>query len=111
MTTTIPNVPEMINVLHWHEEMFDMPENAQLLFSSDLVVNQGFLVKQNVIGLQFHFEPQKNDVREIVINDGGYALECNALSQTPETILQMQMVDFDVNQQVMYTLLDYITSK
>ncbi|MBS0949089.1 type 1 glutamine amidotransferase [Weissella minor] len=111
MTTTIPNVPEMINVLHWHEEMFDMPENAQLLFSSDLVVNQGFLVKQNVIGLQFHFEPQKNDVREIVINDGSYALECNALSQTPETILQMQMVDFDVNQQVMYTLLDYITSK
>lgn len=75
----IPGIPDQLVALHWHEEMFQVPAEAQLLFSSDLVENQGFLLGDNVIGLQFHFEPQIDNVREMVVNDDQYPLEHNDL--------------------------------
>ena len=65
----IPGIPEKLTALHWHQDMFEIPDDAKLLFSSDLNENQGFLYHDNVIGLQFHFEPMKDNVREIAIND------------------------------------------
>lgn len=106
-TGAIPGLPDKITALHWHEEMFEVPTDAQLLFSSDLVKNQGFLLKDNVIGLQFHFEPETDNLHEIVINDGQYALDHNDLHQTPAEI-----IDHGVpaeNRQIMFTLLDFIT--
>ena len=41
--STIPDLSEKLTALHWHEQMFEIPEGAKLLFSSDLVENQGFL--------------------------------------------------------------------
>ena len=78
-----------------------------MLFSSDLVKNQGFLLGDNVIGLQFHFEPQIDNVREIAINDGAYALENNDLHQTPAEIMAHGVPA--ENKDVMFTLLDFIT--
>ena len=57
--STIPDLPEKLTALHWHEQMFEIPEDAKLLFSSDLVENQGFLLGDNVIGLQFHLNQKK----------------------------------------------------
>jgi GMP synthase-like glutamine amidotransferase len=103
----IPGIPEQLTALHWHEEMFQVPDEAQLLFSSDLVKNQGFLLGDNVIGLQFHFEPLIDNVREMAVNDSQYPLDHNDLHQTPQEI-----IDHGVpaeNKQVMFKLLDYIT--
>ncbi|KRM80180.1 glutamine amidotransferase class-I [Limosilactobacillus coleohominis DSM 14060] len=86
--------------------MFSIPDGAELLFSSDLVTNQGFVL-DNMVGLQFHFEPLADNVREIVVNDGEYALDHNDLHQTPAEI-----IDHGVpaeNQQVMFTILDYLS--
>jgi GMP synthase-like glutamine amidotransferase len=104
---TILNIPKECLVLHWHEEMFELPPQAEWLFSSKLVKNQGFLLKQNVIGLQFHFEPEAEDLREIVTNDGNYAEVDNALKQTPETIITQEVPR--ENQAIMFKLLDFIT--
>ena len=96
-----------MDALHWHEEMFEVPDEAQLLFSSDLVKNQGFLLGDNVIGLQFHFEPLADNVREMAVNDDQYPLEHNDLHQTPQEI-----IDHGVpaeNKRVMFSLLDFIT--
>ena len=68
--------------------------------------NQGFLLK-NIIGLQFHFEPTKTDIHEIVVNDASYALNNNALNQSPKDILTN---DFpSENKETMFKLLDYIS--
>jgi GMP synthase-like glutamine amidotransferase len=53
----IPDLPAETTVLHWHQQMFDLPAGADLLFSSKLLKNQGFLLGDKIIGLQFHFEP------------------------------------------------------
>lgn len=106
-STAVPGIPEKLDALHWHEEMFEVPDEAQLLFSSDLVKNQGFLLDDNVIGLQFHFEPLADNVREMAVNDDQYPLEHNDLHQTPQEI-----IDHGVpaeNKRVMFSLLDFIT--
>ena len=87
--------------------MFEIPVGAKHLFSSDLVENQGFLLGDNVIGLQFHFEPEEDNVREIAINDSEYPLENNDLNQTAEEIIAHGVPR--ENKEVMFKLLDFIT--
>ena len=104
----ISDIPEKLTALHWHEEMLEVPKQAELLFSSDLVKNQGF-VMDNVIGLQFHFEPAADNVREIAINDDQYPLDHNDLHQTSEEIIAHGVPA--ENKRVMYRLLDYIAER
>ena len=43
-------------VLHWHGDTFDLPEQAELLASSDLYPHQAFKLGNNILALQFHIE-------------------------------------------------------
>ncbi|MQS43891.1 type 1 glutamine amidotransferase [Companilactobacillus mishanensis] len=102
----VSGIPKKLTALHWHEEMFEVPDEAELLFSSDLVKNQGFVLNHKIVGLQFHFEPMPDNVREMVVNDFPY-IEGSKLNQTAQDIL-----DYPVpgeNQEVMFRILDYIT--
>lgn len=105
---TIPNIPEKLTALHWHQQMFEIPEGAKLLFSSDLVQNQGFIYHDNVLGLQFHFEPEEDNVREIAVNDNHYPEENNSLHQTSQEIIEHGVPK--ENKEVMFKLLDFITN-
>ncbi|WP_251898143.1 type 1 glutamine amidotransferase [Lactiplantibacillus paraplantarum] len=107
-STVIPGIPASLSVLHWHEEMFAVPDEATLLFSSDRVANQGFVFNHRVVGLQFHLEPAADNIREMVVNDGRY-IAGSALKQTTAEILQTPVPS--QNQQVLNTILDYITTE
>ncbi|MBT8130440.1 MAG: glutamine amidotransferase [Gammaproteobacteria bacterium] len=48
-------VGENVNVLHWHGETFDIPEDAQYLASSEQYPNQAFSLGKT-LALQFHPE-------------------------------------------------------
>lgn len=106
---TIPDLPPKMTALHWHQEMFELPDQAKLLYSSDLVKNQGFLWGPNVIGLQFHFEPEEDNLREIAINDCHYPDEHNDLHQNAQQIIAHGVPA--ENKKVMFRLLDYITKR
>lgn len=105
----IPGLPNQLLALHWHEEMFEVPREAQLLFTSDLVRNQGFILGDNVIGLQFHLEPKALNVRTMVVNDGQYANEGNDLHQKADEILQAPVPT--ENQTAVYAIFDFITKE
>lgn len=105
----IPGIPKQLTALHWHEEMFEIPDNAQLLFSSDLVKNQGFVYKHQAIGLQFHFEPEQDNVNEMAVNDNTYPLDHNDLHQTPEQIIKHGVPA--ENKNVMFKLLDFVSQR
>lgn len=107
VSDAIAGLPERMDVLHWHQDMFEIPDGAVRLFSSRLVENQGFLWGSRVLGLQFHFEPLEDNLREIVANDGDYAREGNDLHETPEQILAHGVPER--NKAVLYHLLDSIT--
>lgn len=106
-STVIPGIPAKLTVLHWHEEMFAIPAAAELLFSSERVANQGFVLNHRIAGLQFHFEPQANNVREMVVNDFPY-ITGSVLGQTAAEILATPIPA--ANRTTLYQILDYITA-
>ena len=106
-STVIPGIPAAMSVLHWHEEMFEIQAGATLLFSSDAVRNQGFVMNHRVVGLQFHFEPAADNVREMVVNDYRY-IAGSVLDQSAKAILQTPVPP--ENKDILYTILDYITA-
>lgn len=52
-----------IKVFQWHEDKFDIPEQARVLAQSD-VCPQAFLINRNCYAFQFHFE-----VTEAMVNE------------------------------------------
>jgi len=56
-------LPSQLDVFHWHGETFDLPDDAQLLFSNPRYANQGYAVGPH-LGLQFHVEMEAEQVRE-----------------------------------------------
>ncbi len=43
-------------VFHWHGDTFNLPSGAKQIASSNACKNQGFIMGDNVIALQFHLE-------------------------------------------------------
>ncbi len=58
-------------VLHWHGETFDLPEQAELLASTDVCPNQAFKVANNILALQFHLEVPPEKIEEWLIGHYG----------------------------------------
>lgn len=58
--------PERLNVFHWHGEAFELPSGSMGIASSAQCANQGFIFKNNVVGLQFHLETTKYTAESIV---------------------------------------------
>jgi GMP synthase-like glutamine amidotransferase len=49
------DLPKKLVVFQWHNDTFDLPDGAKLLYEGDIVKNQAFRVGK-AIGLQFHLE-------------------------------------------------------
>ena len=58
-------------VLHWHGDTFDLPPDATLLASTDLVRNQVFTIGQHVLGLQCHLEAEAIGLERWLIGHTG----------------------------------------
>ena len=102
----INDLPEKLQVLHWHEEMFEIPEEAEVLFANDNLQNQAFVLGKQAVGLQFHLEPAKDNIKEIVVNDAQY-LSGSVFKQTAKQIIENPVPK--ENKRAMYRILDYLT--
>ena len=60
--------PTELNVLHWHGDTFEIPVNGTRLCSSPACRNQGFVIGDRLIGLQFHLEMQAEDLARLIDN-------------------------------------------
>jgi len=49
-------------VFHWHEDTFDLPEDATLLATGDLVRTQAFRYGEAAWGTQFHLEVDRAEI-------------------------------------------------
>jgi GMP synthase-like glutamine amidotransferase len=57
------NLPETFSFMEWHEDYFDLPDEATLLASGSDCKNQAFRIGENIYGVQFHPE-----VNESILN-------------------------------------------
>lgn len=55
---------EEFDVFQWHEDMFNIPEEAERLAVSQMCPNQAFRVGSNAYGIQFHMEITDKSIRE-----------------------------------------------
>ena len=53
-------------VFHWHGETYELPENAKLIATNDVCINQGFLYSEHVLALQFHLEMQLEGINALI---------------------------------------------
>jgi GMP synthase-like glutamine amidotransferase len=60
--------PQRLEVFHWHGDTFDIPESGVPLASSKACPNQGFIVENRIVGLQFHLETTPDSASALVEN-------------------------------------------
>jgi GMP synthase-like glutamine amidotransferase len=61
-------LPEVMTVLHWHGETFDLPEGAVRLAESAACRNQAFEFGGRALGLQFHLEVLPDGLEKLIEN-------------------------------------------
>jgi GMP synthase-like glutamine amidotransferase len=92
-------------VFHWHGDTFDLPEHSLLIASTDACKHQAFLIGNNVLGLQFHFEMNEAVIQDMLLYDGHELEEEGVYIQTKEEI-KNGYVYLSQNRKDMYLLLD-----
>ncbi|MFW6224829.1 MAG: type 1 glutamine amidotransferase [Bacteroidota bacterium] len=95
------------HVFHWHGDTFDLPKRSQHLYESVGCSNQGFLFKEKVLGLQFHFEVNHESVQSMVKHGMNEIMEVGRYIQSADSILEDHR-HFSSSHQYLYKLLDYL---
>ncbi|MDT3700393.1 MAG: type 1 glutamine amidotransferase [Thermincola sp.] len=62
------DLPDSFTALHWHGDTFDLPPGALLMATSEACLNQAFLYKDRVLGLQFHLEVDQESLSSLLEN-------------------------------------------
>ena len=92
-------------VFHWHGETFELPSTAICLASSEACLQQAFLYKENVLGLQFHLEMDEAAIEKIIENCRAELTESKFI-QSEETIRQEIKKHIPENRKLLFELLD-----
>ena len=79
-------IPVEFTAFHWHGDTFEIPETAELICSSTACENQGFVIGDRIIGLQFHPEMTGEGVAALTDNCR-HELISSTWVQTEEQIL------------------------
>ncbi|WP_068472714.1 glutamine amidotransferase-related protein [Saccharicrinis aurantiacus] len=96
-----------VKVFHWHGDTFDLPIDAQLLASTDEVVNQAYKINNNVIGLQFHLEQTTDTIDTMLLNCSEEIAQGGDKVQTDAEI-RTQLNYFESNKRLMFSILDFL---
>lgn len=89
--------------LHWHGDTFELPSGAQRLFSSEAYENQGFIVDDRVVGLQFHWEITASGV-DALLSRCADELDGSRWVQSPDSIRSGQ----HNGEETLYAILDFL---
>ena len=92
-------------VFHWHGDTYDLPAGSIRLFSSEVCLNQAFLYKGNVLGLQFHFEATAETLKEMVTHGASELVEDKTVQSAEQILAQTNFIDS--NNRKMFDILNY----
>ena len=102
-TALLKDLEPSFTVFHWHGDTFDLPKGAEHLMQSEACLNQMFLYRNYVLGIQFHFEATV-DTLHATSRHGKDELTPGKYIQSEEYILAQEKLIRDNNQR-MYAIL------
>jgi len=105
----LSNFEDKFPVFHWHGDTYDLPVGSIRLFSSKVCQNQAFLYKDNVLGLQFHFEATSETLKEMVTNGASELIENETIQSVEKILAQTNYTE--LNNMKMFSILDYLQKK
>lgn len=73
----LDGLPRESVTLHWHGDAFELPGGAHRLASTAICPTQGFILRQRLVGLQFHCETSAEDVEAFVREDAAFVVKAN----------------------------------
>lgn len=79
-------LPREFTAFHWHGDTFDLPPDAVRIAASDGCDNQGFLLGDRILGLQFHLEVTERSL-EAMVENGRHELVKEKFVQDESEIL------------------------
>lgn len=89
--------PESIEVFHWHGDTFEIPVGAQRLASSEACSNQGFILNNKIIGLQFHLEVTPESIGTLIENCNN-ELDGSVYVQSEKKLIPENPIFIKINQ-------------
>ncbi len=82
-------------LFHWHGDTFDLPRGAELIASSIACKNQSYILRNQILAMQFHLEINEDLVEEMIFYDGE---ELNEKSNYIQNIDQIRSHYSNLNQ-------------
>lgn len=89
----------------WHGDTFEIPAGAARVFESEACRNQGFIYGDNVIGLQFHPEADRQWI-ENLIYDSGHELVEEKYIQSKREMLGCEHY-FEDSRKIAFSIMDW----
>ena len=99
-----PDLPAKSTVLHWHGDTFEPPAGSTRLAASEGCSEQGFLIENKCLALQFHLEVDPPLVRQFVESQGDWP--AGPYVQPSAAILREADSHCATNRQLLHGLLD-----
>jgi GMP synthase-like glutamine amidotransferase len=102
-------MPGRLEVFHWHGDTFDIPKGATILAESEACKNQGFIMDDRIVALQFHLETTLQSAR-LLIDNCRDELDGSRYVQSESEILANHQRFTTINQ-AMLSVLEALESK
>ena len=105
-------LPQSFIGFHWHGETFDLPEQALLIGSSNICKQQGFIIGDRIIALQFHLETTIETAEKLIAHCANelstYSSDEKHIQTTQQMLADKKL--FTASNTLMTQLLDYLVS-
>lgn len=102
------DIKKEMKVFHWHGDTFELPKGSKNLAFSEACRNQAFLYKENVLGLQFHFEVTEKSLRTMLEHGRGELTKGKYIQSENEILSQKDRIKS--NNIRMFQILDRLAS-
>ncbi len=103
-------LPSRLEVFHWHGETFEIPQGGVPIAYSEACENQGFIIDNRILGLQFHLETTSALAKALIQNSPDELTTPSPFVQEKNEILK-ETKRFSRINTVMWHLLEKLESQ
>ena len=101
-------LPEVVRVMQWHSETFDIPKGAIRLAENQACPNQLYQIGKNVLGFQFHPEITPHSLEIFIEHEENDMVFSQELALSLSGLKKSQQMDYMNGNQLLNHAIDYV---